>query len=514
MKIRRWVVLRRISQSVFFLLFIYVLWSTTHPLNGPISPQLLFKIDPLIMIFTSLSEKVLLPGLIFAAAMLALTLVFGRFFCGWMCPLGAAIDAAGHFRKRSKKGMEEIDAANARARKPKFILLLLIAVFAVAGLQLAWVFDPLVIFARFVSLNLIPAVTFAADRSFEWLIKDLNMRGPVYDLYRSLKSSVLGINVYFFSHALSIFMYFAVICGLALFIPRLWCRSLCPLGAIYALTAKAAVLRRTVKECKDCRRCKSACRMGAIRDDSGYSKGECILCMDCIYDCPADITRFEWPFGFAQGKPAKINVGGAVTGPAGKEGITRRDFLLLSSLAVSSLGFKFDMLRSKRERKVIRPPAALEESEFIDRCVRCGNCMKVCPTNGLQPVSFQSGIEGVWTPQLVPEIGYCEYNCTLCGRTCPTGAIRKVSPDEKRVTKLGLAQVDRSICIAWAENKECVVCEEHCPVADKAIKLKRETVGGREVLRPLVDGNLCVGCGTCQNKCPTRPVRAIRVAPF
>ena len=506
MMTKGWVVLRRISQAVFFLLFTYVLWSTTYPLNGPVSPQLLFKIDPLIMIFISISEKVLLPGLVFAAAMLALTLVFGRFFCGWMCPLGAAIDASGHFRKRSKKRIKEVDSVNVKARKPKFILLLLVAVFALAGLQLAWVFDPLVIFTRFVSLNLIPAVTFAADRSFAWVISNLNLRGPVYDLYRSLKSSVLGINIYFFSHALPIFIYFAVICGLALLIPRLWCRSLCPLGAIYAMTAKAALLGRTFEGCKNCRRCKSICRMGAIRDDSSYSKGECVLCMDCIYDCPANITRFGWSAGY--------NIRAASAPAAHKEGITRRDFLLLSTLAASSLGFKFDLLRSRRQRDVIRPPAALEENEFINRCVRCGNCMKVCPTNGLQPVSFQSGIEGVWTPQLIPEIGYCEYNCTLCGRTCPTGAIRSVSLDAKHDTRLGLAAVDRSICIAWAENKQCVVCEEHCPVADKAIKLKKDIVGGREVLKPLVDGDLCVGCGTCQNKCPVRPVRAIRVNPF
>lgn len=495
MKTKRLVILRRVSQAAFFLFFVYVLWSTTYPLDGPVSPQLLFKIDPLIMIFTSLSEKVLLPGLIIAAVMLALTLVFGRFFCGWMCPLGAAIDASVHFRKRSKKRPEEIDAVNTKARKPKFILLLLITFFAAAGLQLAWVFDPLAIFTRFVSLNLIPAATFAA-----------------YVVYQPLKS-MLGINVHFFSHTFPIFMYFAVICGLALFIPRLWCRSLCPLGAIYALTAKAALLGRTVKECKNCKKCKSICRMGAIRDDSSYSKGECVLCMDCLYDCPENITRFEWPFGFAQDKPAgnKVRAG---AGPADKGGITRRDFLLLSSLAVSSLGFKFSLLRPWRKRNVIRPPAALEENEFINRCVRCGNCMKVCPTNGLQPVSFQSGIEGVWTPQLVPEIGYCEYNCTLCGKTCPTGAIRSLSLAQKHATNLGLAVVDRSLCIAWTGNRQCMVCEEHCPTPDKAIKLKRDSVDGKVVLRPLVDGNLCVGCGICQTKCPTSPVRAIRVIPF
>lgn len=480
MRTKRLVVLRRISQTAFSLFFVYILWSTTYPLDGPLSPQLLFKIDPLIMIFTSISERTALPGIIFAAAMLALTLVFGRFFCGWLCPLGSTADLVGCFRRKGKKGREEIDAANAKLRKPKFLLLIAITVLAAAGLQLAWVFDPLAIFARFISLNLIPAATFAA-----------------YVVYRPLKS-VLGINAYYFSHSLAIFAFFAAICGLAIAVPRLWCRSLCPLGAIYALTAKAALLNRTVKECKDCKKCKSVCRMGAIRDDSGYAKGECILCMDCVYDCPANITRFEWS--------------GAA--PADKEGITRRDFLILSTLGISSLGFNFNLRHLRKQRSVIRPPAALEEEEFINRCIRCGNCMKVCPTNGLQPVSFQSGFQGVWTPQLVPEIGYCEYNCTLCGKTCPTGAIRSISLDQKHDTGLGLAKVDRSICIAWAEEKQCIVCEEHCPIPEKAIKLKRDLTGGREVLKPLVDGNLCVGCGTCQNKCPTRPVRAIKVTPF
>lgn len=162
---------------------------------------------------------------------------------------------------------------------------------------------------------------------------------------------------------------------------------------------------------------------------------------------------------------------------------------------------------------VIRPPAALEESRFVDRCVRCGNCMKVCITNGLQPVLFQSGLAGLWTPELVPEIGYCEYDCTLCGRTCPTGAIRKLTHDEKRRTRLGLARIDESICIPWANGTECLVCQEHCPIPQKAIKIEWGQAQHGAVRRPSVDASLCVGCGICQNKCPVRPARAIRVRP-
>ena len=136
--------------------------------------------------------------------------------------------------------------------------------------------------------------------------------------------------------------------------------------------------------------------------------------------------------------------------------------------------------------------------------------MKVCITNGLQPVMFQAGLGGIWTPQLVPETGYCEYRCTLCGRTCPTGAIPALSQEQKMTVKLGLAVIDRSICLPWAEHKECIVCQEHCPVSDKAIKL--DTYAGG-LAKPYIDENLCVGCGICQNKCPVRPIRAIKVNP-
>jgi MauM/NapG family ferredoxin protein len=159
---------------------------------------------------------------------------------------------------------------------------------------------------------------------------------------------------------------------------------------------------------------------------------------------------------------------------------------------------------------VIRPPAALKEEEFVNRCIRCGNCMKVCITNGLQPVMFQAGPGGLWTPQLVPEAGYCEYKCVLCGKTCPTGAIPAISQQEKATVRLGLARIDRSTCLPWAGNTECLVCQEHCPVSEKAIRL--DTYAGGPA-RPYVDERLCVGCGICQNKCPVRPARAIRVSP-
>ena len=193
--------------------------------------------------------------------------------------------------------------------------------------------------------------------------------------------------------------------------------------------------------------------------------------------------------------------------------MTRGQFLLFLASVFSLLGFKPAGRGDGKGHPVIRPPGSIPEEKFVNACVRCGNCMKVCITNGLQPVMMDSGIAGVWTPHLVPEIGYCEYECTLCGEVCPTQAIRQLTVAQKEKARLGVAVIDHKTCIAWDGNDECIVCEEHCPVSDKAIKVREEIVNGKKIFRPTVDVDLCIGCGICQNKCPVRPVRAIRVNP-
>jgi MauM/NapG family ferredoxin protein len=498
---KKLIVARRFSQIFFLLLFVYILWSTTYPLTGLLHPRTFYDADPLITIITSISERIILPGMIFALTMLVLTLIFGRFFCGWVCPLGTLIDGAGGLhRKKIRPTSNEV---NRKIRKVKFVILGIIAVFAIFGVQVAWILDPIVIMARFVSLNLIPTVTLILDRAFVVLIQNFEMYGPVYDFYRALKTSILGVQVHYFSSSLLIFLFFVIVLSTILVLPRFWCRVVCPLGAFYALTARFALLRRVVDKCVECRICVSACRTGAITDDVNYVKGECILCMDCVYHCPQNTTKFTWP-----SSKQKEN-------PTGEKGMSRKDFVFLAISSIFLLGFRW-MKRSgkgKEDSSVIRPPAALKEGDFVDRCIRCGNCMKVCPTNGLQPTTLQAGLEGIWTPHLVPEIGQCEYTCTLCGNVCPTGAITRVTRDQKLKVKLGVAKVDRPICLAWEHKTECLVCEEHCPVANKAIKIVKENVGGKVIGKPVVDPELCVGCGICQNKCPVRPVRAIRISP-
>jgi len=424
---KKLVLTRRLSQIFFLSLFIYILWLTTNTAS-------FFKIDPLISIFNP-----------FSLMMLILTLIVGRFFCGWICPLGSVIDMCGIKAKNRVLNFRQV----------KYYILGSIIISAFLGIQIAWIFDPLVITARFISLNFIPSFTFIT------------------------------------------LSFFIIICSLVLITKRFWCRFICPLGAIYSLVAKFSLLRRHVDKCINCMRCESICRMDAIKEDMSYRKSECILCMDCVYDCPVQGTKFTWP-----AKLVKSNA---------RDSISRKDFLFLIASSFLLLGFKFR--EGGVKKKLIRPPGVTNEREFLNKCIRCGNCMKVCPTNGLQPVIFESGLAGIWAPHLVPEIGYCEYNCNLCGNVCPLGAIPKLNLVQKKKQRLGLADIDKNICLPWSQNRECIVCEEHCPVSTKAIKTYDEIFDGKKIKKPYVDASLCIGCGICQNKCPTMPFRAIRVLP-
>ena len=464
------VLIRRFSQIFFLSLFIYILWLTTNTAS-------FFKMDPLVSILNP-----------FSLMMLILTFIVGRFFCGWICPLGSIIDICGIKSKNR----------NLNFRQIKYYILGLIVVSGFLGIQIVWVFDPIVTTARFISLNFIPSFTLVLDEVLIFLIKSFNFYTPLYDFYRSLKSSILGVKIFYFPHSSITLSFFIIICGLAFITKRFWCRAICPLGAIYSLIAKVSLLRRRVDKCVNCMKCKINCRMSAINEDMSYRKGECILCMDCIYDCPVRGTKFTWPM-----KKQKASA---------KDSISRKDFLFLLASSFLLLGFK-----SKdggwAKKKLIRPPGVVSEHDFLNKCIRCGNCMRACPTNGLQPAIFESGFSGIWAPHLVPEIGYCEYNCNLCGNVCPTGAIPKLSLAQKKEKRLGTAIIDKNICFPWAQNKECIVCEEHCPVPSKAIKTYSEIISGKKILKPYVDISLCVGCGICQNKCPTRPLRAIKVSP-
>jgi ferredoxin len=216
---------------------------------------------------------------------------------------------------------------------------------------------------------------------------------------------------------------------------------------------------------------------------------------------------FDWAKRFVKpNKPERLNLGRRGLLLAGGAGIGVN---LLGRVAPEGEGQNFSP-------SLIRPPGSVPEPEFLEKCVRCGECMKVCPTNAIQPAMLEGGLPGMWTPLLKMNLGYCEYECSLCGQVCPTQAIKLTPLEQKQRIRIGTAFFDRNRCLPWASSRTCIVCEEHCPTPKKAIWFEEVSVptpdgGNNTVKQPRVNLDICTGCGICQNKCPIADQRGVYV---
>lgn len=497
---------RRLSQSAVFLVFVFLFLHTEYKNTDviPYAVNVFLRLDPLVAGAAVIAGRALISLVWPALITVGLTLILGRFFCGWVCPLGAVLDgtSATLFKRRRRK------AEPPRTwRRAKYVILFFLLGSSLLTLQLVFLLDPLSLLIRSFTTAVYPALNLALNATFGALYAThlKPVTALTEPLYAFLKAHLLSFAQPYYRMAGLIGFLFAAVLALEYVQRRFWCRNLCPLGALFGLLGRFGPLRRRVSEpdCTGCGACRRECRMGAVGEDVLETEAaECIRCLDCRAVCPERAVRFPW-------RPA----------PAGDRvvDVSRRSVLTslgLGLAAVPLLGT--EPSRKVMDRRVIRPPGALPEQAFLARCTRCGECMRVCPANGLQPTLLEAGLAGLWSPILIPRIGYCEYNCTLCGQVCPTGAIRRLAPEVKKKVKLGLAEVDRSHCLPWKGESECIVCEEMCPTGDKAIKLHSEEAMGtdgtwRAFKRPYVDERLCIGCGICENKCPLADRAAIVV---
>jgi polyferredoxin len=521
--------MRRFSQAFFLFLFLFLLVKTeyrasfdavgensgTVHLDQPVS--IFLQADPLVGLATTIAGHSLYTGLAWGLIILIPTLLMGRFFCGWMCPLGTLNHWVSAIKPQFKGGKRVRQNRFAKYMRIKYYILVAMLAAAVFSTVQIGLMDPICIMVRSVGLAIIPAINamaegalnFAATTNIGFLQSFADWGHDVrVDWLTGKNPTVHGawfIGLLFLGLMLS-----------NRYITRFWCRGLCPLGALLGIFAKFSIfgMRKDHEKCTGCNLCLINCQ-AADEPQGGaqWHQAECHMCFNCESVCPEDVIHFEF-------FPKRSDV--TVSTDMGRRA-------MITSAAAGAVFFPLSRITAEFEQNfdedLIRPPGSVNEQDFLERCIKCGECMKVCPNNALHPATFQGGLEGIWSPIMIARVGYCEATCTLCGEVCPTGAILPITVDDrlghngKDLLRIGTAFYDRGRCLPWAMDVPCIVCEEWCPVSPKAIWVEEVTVtryredGGEEIhlQRPHLDPDLCIGCGACEWSCPVADEPAVYV---
>ena len=408
-----------------------------------------------------------------------LTLLLGRAYCSVLCPLGVLQDILGSFRRKNFK-------RNLWQRKIRYGVFAFTVLCAVCGLML-----PLTILmpsSSFVLLvnNVFREVVQYADKGLRFLPESIS-------LHPTGVGMVLAWGI------------LLVLLILVRWKGRVYCNTLCPVGALLGLISGKALFRIRIdpEKCVSCGACEKTCK-GACIDSAGkrVDAEECVLCMNCLGSCKLDAIHYKR----SSGSGKEESRGSALAGTE----MNRRVFLgtLCAAGTGAVLGSSIRFLTGKEKDRALAvsmPPGAGDFDSFTSKCLGCSLCISACRGKVLKQSVTQYGAKGFMQPYLDMFSGACLYDCRRCQEVCPCGALQLMDLAQKQRCRIGFANYVKERCVSYLRGEDCGACSEHCPVG--AIDM----VEYKNTLIPKVNEKLCIGCGACQNICPVRPLQAIVV---
>ena len=490
---------------------------------------------------------VLALNFVVIAILLVLTLLFGRIYCSVICPFGIFQDCVSNLSSR-RKGKKARFSYSKEIKWLRYGVLVLFVIALVAGLNaLVALLAPYSAYGRMVQSLLAPVwqwgnnlLAWIAERqdSYAFVTKDVWLK--------SLPTLIVAA------------VTFVVVVVLAWRNGRTYCNTICPVGTTLSFFSRFAMFRPVIdkSKCKSCHACERKCKAACIDVDNhkiDYSR--CVDCFDCIDSCRLGALkyRFAWGRGVGSGStgaktPQNAPVGSKMASDESKNGQNRSSEVPASVASTSSAtdkgrraflvggaaviggsllpsipmraeeeeikdkkrdgGFAEVLPKKAPNRKTPITPFGSESVEkFYKHCTACQLCVTVCPNNVLRP---SSRLEHLMQPEMSFEKGYCRPECVKCSEVCPAGAILKITPEEKTEWKVGTAGVDYDLCVVNRDGVSCGNCAHHCPVG--AIRMVRKNPDDEKSPRiPSVNEEKCIGCGACENLCPSRPISAITV---
>jgi polyferredoxin len=402
------------------------------------------------------------------AVLIILTLLFGRIYCSIICPLGIMQDIYNWLGGKFKKNRFSY------VKEHKWLRYTVCAIFVVCLI-----------------VGFAPVTTLLEPYSnYGRIVTSFYMRNVTISIIAWVVMLILGV--------------------LAFLYGRAYCNSICPVGTILSFFSRFSLFRVRFNDekCKHCGLCEKNCKARAIDSKAGkvdYSR--CVVCGDCTAQCKFDALHYTSKKTVSRTEPSTIEP---------DQG--RRSFLVGAALAtgtavMAQAEMKVDgglaVITEKQAPKrqtPITPPGSVSAKHMQQHCTACQLCVSACPNHVLRPTT---DLMHFMQPTMSYEVGYCRPECTRCSQVCPAGAIKPITKEEKTGIHVGHAVWIKDNCVVLTDGVSCGNCARHCPTG--AIQMVEYDHNGQTVMVPAVNESRCIGCGACENLCPSRPFSAIYV---